>query len=269
MAQPETITSRQNPRVKNLAKLRERSHRLRQERFVVEGVREFSMALHNGYAFEEVYLCAEMLQGETPIRLAEEAAMLGAEVTRLSTLAFEKVSGRENPDGLLGVAVLPERVVDSLKLPEAPILVVVEGVEKPGNIGAIIRSAEGAGASAVIVASEKADIYSPQIIRNSRGLVFSLPVVSETPEYLLNWLRKRELPLVATTPSATKAHWDTDFSKGAALLLGAEHQGLSDFWLKAATEHILVPLKGQADSLNVSATAAIVLYEALRQRSQV
>lgn len=262
----ETITSRQNPRIKNLVKLRERSHRRRQDRILIEGLREIGMALRNGFVLEELY-CGERFRGRAEVdTLLTQAEAAGVEILLLSESALEKVSGREHPDGLLAVGPGPEKVVEQLDLSHHPLLVVVDGVEKPGNIGAIIRSAEAAGADAVIIASDTADPYSPQVIRNSRGLVFALPVLVENADYLAGWLRRLELPIVAADPEAGVVPWQVDLATGAALVLGAEHEGLSAFWRKVADRLIRIPLAGQADSLNVSVTAAVLLFEIVRQR---
>ncbi|MGF1450530.1 MAG: TrmH family RNA methyltransferase [Opitutales bacterium] len=264
----EVITSRQNPRLKNLVKLRERSHRQHQEKFLVEGVREVSMALHNGFTIEEVFLCEDLLRAHDAIALRAEIDSTEIERAYLSAPAFEKVTLRENPDGILAVCTKPELVIDQLQLPENPLLVIIDGVEKPGNVGAIVRSAEAAGAHAVVIADQRGDAFAPFVIRNSRGLVFALPVLCESPDYLAGWLKRRNWPIIAADPEAGSLPWQTRLDGPAAVVLGSEHDGLSAFWKKVADVGVRIPLAGQADSLNVSATAAILLFEAVRQRTR-
>ncbi len=264
----ETITSRQNPRIKQLVRLRERSERLLRDRFLVEGRRELGLALANGFLLETLFVqvpeSADL--DEEAFSLVQQARAQGAEVVRLTAPVFEKVSARENPDGLLAVAVTPQRLIECLPLRSPPLLLVVDGVEKPGNIGAIIRTAAAAGADAVVLADESGDPYSPQIIRNSRGLVFSLPVLAEEPQHLAFWLRQQGMAIVAADPVQGVIHWEADLAGPVALVLGSEHAGLSPFWRSQAGRLVRIPQIGQADSLNVSVSAAVLLFEAVRQR---
>ncbi len=189
-----------------------------------------------------------------------------AEVVRLGEAALERVSTRENPAQVLGVFRIPRKDLSRVRLPPHPLVLVLLGVEKPGNLGAILRSADGAGADLVLVA-EGVDLFSPQVIRNSTGTVFSLPVFPLPQEEAARLLEERGLFLVAATPQGEKVYWEEDYRKGVAFLLGAEDEGLPPGWLARAHARVRVPMRGVADSLNVSVTAALLLYEALRQRS--
>ncbi|NCG09138.1 MAG: RNA methyltransferase [Verrucomicrobia bacterium] len=261
------IQSRHNEQIKNLVKLRERKHRERQERFLVEGLRELSHALDAGYAIECLYYCPEHFPSEAHAefirarRHSEQPTLI-----RLSSEAFEKASLREGPDGIVAVGQQQSHALAELELPKNPLLLILEGIEKPGNLGAILRSADGAGADAVILVDCVLDLYNPNAIRSSQGLLFALPLVTAEREPLKEWLAEHKIRTYATTPAATKKHWDCDYNQATALLLGSEQSGLSDSWIQNADQTILIPMAGQADSLNVAATAAVCLYEARRQR---
>jgi TrmH family RNA methyltransferase len=257
------LTSRQNPRLKQTVRLHERKGRAATGQFIVEGRLELARALEAGLTCAECWQCPEYAGYDAT--LAGQLAGAAAETFRVPRAVFEKLSGREGSDGLAAVFHTPALDAQALALGPAPLIVVLEGVEKPGNLGAIIRSAEIAGAGAVIV-SGGADLYNPHVIRNSRGLAFTFPVLAMEPADALAWLRERGIQLYATTPAATLPHWSADLAAPCALLMGSEADGLSEFWLKQADACIQIPLQGHGDSLNVSVSAAVVLFEAVRQR---
>jgi TrmH family RNA methyltransferase len=186
---------------------------------------------------------------------------------RMSQDAFSKAAYREGPDGIIAIAKQQSHSIQELELPAAPLLLVLEGIEKPGNLGAILRSADGAGADAVILVDCVLDLYNPNAIRSSQGLVFALPIVYTEQAYLSEWLTKHQIQTVATTPDTKSLHWDIDFKKPTALFFGSESDGLTDFWLSHTNERIRISMAGRADSLNVAAAAAVCLYEAKRQRT--
>lgn len=261
------IQSLQNDQIKNLVKLRERKHRDRQERFVVEGLRELGHALGAGFEVEQIYYCPELFSSDQHEAFVDEMRRKGEPpLTRLSQEAFEKASYREGPDGLLATARQQGNALGELTLPEVPMLLILEGIEKPGNLGAILRSADGAGVDAVILVDCVLDLYNPNAIRSSQGLVFALPIINTGRDSLLAWLKGRNIRTIATTPDTKQEHWDVDLKKASALLMGSESDGLSDFWLERADEKVRIPMLGRADSLNVAAAAAVCLYEARRQR---
>jgi TrmH family RNA methyltransferase len=261
------IQSRHNEQIKNLVKLRERKHRDRQERFLVEGLRELSHTLQAGYAVETLYYCPEHFPSEAHAEFIRARRNFESPaLVRISPEAFEKASLREGPDGIVAVGKQQSHALPTLDLPEAPLLLILEGIEKPGNLGAILRSADGAGADAVILVDCVLDLYNPNAIRSSQGLLFALPLITAEREPLKQWLAEHKIQTCATTPAATQKHWDCDYTQATALLLGSEHSGLSDFWIQNADQKLLIPMAGQADSLNVAATAAVCLYEARRQR---
>lgn len=267
--EPLRIESRQNQRLKELVKLVEqRKARAQQQAFVVEGAFEIAQLLKAGMDVAELYVCDDDRRHEREALVRQvRGASPQVKVFEVAAPAFEKVSQREGWDGVLAVAPLRERTLEVLHLPEHPLLLVVEKVEKPGNLGALIRSAEAAGAHALICCDPVTDLYNPHVIRNSRGLVFHLPVAVAEREAVAEFLAQRSIRIVATTPDTPLAHWDCDLRQGVAIFAGAEHEGLSDYWLSRATDKVRIPMAGQADSLNVNVASALVLFEALRQRS--
>jgi len=263
-----TIHSRQNEQVKNLVKLRERKHRDRQSRFLVEGLREIGHAKTAGFEITHLYFCRDFFPGDAHSAFVEDLQKESAfPAVGMSPEAFTKASHREGPDGLMAVAVQQNSILSDLKLPPKPLLLILEGIEKPGNLGALLRSADGAGVDAVILVDCVLDLYNPNAIRSSQGLLFALPVVSAQRDDLYTWLQEQAVAICATTPDTDVAYWDVDYREGVALLMGSESAGLSDFWLDKAKQQIRIPMAGQADSLNVAAAAAVCLYEARRQRS--
>ena len=263
------IQSRQNDQIKNLVRLRERKHRDRQELFLVEGMRELSHALNSTYTVEIVYYCPEHFPTDQHVLFVQGVrSQQKTRLVRVSKEAFTKATYRESPDGVIAVARQQAHLTDQLKLPANPLLLILEGIEKPGNLGAILRSADGAGADAVILVDCILDLYNPNVIRASQGLLFSMPIACMEQTYLSSWLLKQTVQCIATTPNTLDTHWDVNYTKPTALLFGSESDGLSDYWLSRATKRIRIPMSGKADSLNVSAATAICLYEARRQRAQ-
>ena len=264
------IQSRQNDQVKNLVKLRERKYRERQSRCLIEGLREISHALTAGLEITHLYYCSDFFPSDLHATfIAEHKNADKFQVIGMSPDAFTKASHREGPDGLIAIAMQQGNVLADLLLDEKPLLLVLEGIEKPGNLGAILRSADGAGVDAVILVDCVLDLYNPNAIRSSQGLLFALPIVSTDRDTLTNWLDVKNIVGCATTPGSKKLHWEVDYKQGLALFMGSESDGLSDYWLEKATHKIRIPMAGQADSLNVAASAAVCLYEARRQRAKI
>ena len=248
-------------------RLRNARHRHRQGFFLIEGYREINRALAQGLTLHTLYFCRENLKADDANSIVDRAALKGVEVCRLSPSAFAKCSHRENPDGLLAVAPIWETKLEDVRFAASALLLVVESVEKPGNLGNLIRTADAAGADALIVADPVADIFNPNVIRNSQGALFGFPVVVCDNESALAWLKKRGVQVLATSPAANEEYWRADFKVAVAIVVGSEKDGLSDFWLTKATHRIKMPMAGNSDSLNVNAAAAIALFEAVRQRS--
>ena len=262
----EVIQSRQNPRVQALARLRDRAERESRGLFLVEGYRELARAIERQIAVTEIYFCPSMFRGSEAAELVTRARQAGVDCCELGVSAFEKVSGREGPDGLLGVAKIWECSLAKVKLSAKPLLLIAESVEKPGNLGALLRTADSAGCEALIICDPITDIFNPNVVRSSQGALFSMPVAVGTSAEVVAWMRAQGVKSLATTPAATKSFWDVNYQGPTALLLGSEKDGLSDFMLGAADEKISIPQAGLSDSLNVSMAAGIVLFEAVRQR---
>ncbi len=263
---PEKITSLQNPRVKQLVKLRDRRPRDAAGVFMVEGYRQIRRALEKNITLRELYFCPDWFLGENENALIKQAQESGALLIELSKDAFAKVAYRERPDGLLALAPQWKRSLDDLKLPNEPFMLVVEAIEKPGNLGTILRSADAAGCDAVIVCDPVTDIFNPNVVRASTGVLFSVPLVVADSEQVHAWLKARAISTVATTPSAEKLYTDTNLRGPMAVIMGSEQYGLSDFWLENADAPVRIPMAGQADSLNVAMATIITLFEAVRQR---
>ena len=264
----EKISSLQNPRIKQLVKLRDRRPRDEAGVFMVEGYREVRRALEKGVALTELYYSPEWFLGENEPALIEQAAIAGARLFELNKEAFSKVAYRERPDGLLALAPQWKRSLCELNLPADPFVLVVEAIEKPGNLGTILRSADAAGCHAVIVCDPVTDIFNPNVVRASTGVLFSVPLIVTDSQSVHVWLKEKGIRTIATTPSATAIYSDADLRGPLAVIMGSEQYGLSDFWLKEADLPVRIPMAGQADSLNVAMATIITLFEAVRQRTK-
>ena len=261
------ISSLQNPRVKTVVKLRQRSHRDELGVMLIEGYREIRRALDNKHIPTELFTCQELFQGENEPALIDDCRNAGATITECSPPVFRKMAYRDRPEGLLALAPQVSNSLQDLTLPDNPILIVAEAVEKPGNLGSILRSADAAGASAVIVCDRCTDINNPNVVRASIGTLFSLPVVEASTTDAIAWLGEQGIQTIATTPHVDQPYTDIDFTTKTAIILGTEQYGLSEAWLSAAHVKTHIPMLGQSDSLNVAAAATILLYEAIRQRT--
>jgi TrmH family RNA methyltransferase len=262
----EIITSLQNPRLKRLVRLRDRRPRDEEKAFLVEGYREVRRALERNATLDELYFSRDWFLGENEPALLAQAEAAGAKLFELSKEAFAKVAYRERPDGILAVAPQWSRILSDLKLSPAPFILVVEAIEKPGNLGTILRSADAAGCDAVIVCDPVTDLFNPNVVRASTGVLFSVPCVVGESTVVHAWLKERGIRTVATTPAASALYSDSDLRGPLAVVMGSEQYGLSEFWLKNADLPVRIPMAGQADSLNVAMAALITLFEAVRQR---
>lgn len=259
------IASPANPRIKHLVTLRRRRARDSAGVTLVEGYGELGLALSAGVRPLALYYCPELAAPGTQ-SLPGRVADLGAEVLRVSPQAFGKISYRESPDGWLAVVPRVRDDLAALAPGECPLVLVCQGVEKPGNLGAVLRTADAAGVAAVIATDPVTDWGNPNVVRASKGTVFSVPVASATSGELMAWLSRRDLPVVAATPAADMLVPDADLSGPVAIAVGPEKWGLSRDWLERADVRVRIPMFGRADSLNVATAAAILTYEAVRQR---
>jgi TrmH family RNA methyltransferase len=262
----EIITSLKNPRVKQLVKLRDRRLRDEADVFLVEGYREIRRALEKKVPLHELYYSPEWFLGENEPALIAEAQAAGAKLFELTRAAFAKIAYRERPDGLMAVAPQWHRTLDELALPPEPFLLVIEAIEKPGNLGTIMRSADAAGVDAIIVCDPVTDIFNPNVVRASTGVLFAIPLVVAESRVAQAWLRDKKIRTVATTPAAETLYTGADLRGPLAVVMGNEQYGLGEYWLKNADLRVRIPMAGQADSLNVATATLIVLFEAVRQR---
>ena len=261
------LTSPGNPKLKYVVKLRSCGMREETGEMIVEGYRECRRALDNGYRPRIVFHCPDFyLKNENEPALVEECAKLGAEVCSCTKTCFEKIAYKDRPDGLLMVGPHVTVRLADLKLPENALVVVTEAIEKPGNLGTILRSADAAGVAAVIVCDRTTDVHNPNVVRSSTGTLFSVPVAEASSEETLAFLKERGFHILAATPHAEKLHCEINLVGNVAIALGAEQYGLTAKWMDGADLRVRIPMLGLADSLNVSSAATILLYEAVRQR---
>ncbi|HSL42732.1 MAG TPA: RNA methyltransferase [Anaerolineales bacterium] len=256
------ITSLQNPRVKYIVKLREdKRHRRQGALMLVEGYDEIQLALSAGYKPQTIFSAPELVA--RPIEATD------AEHVTVSLAVFEKMSYRENPDGWLAVFPIPDTSLATLNLSPSPLVIVAESVEKPGNLGAILRTADAAHVDALLVCDPRVDVWNPNVVRASRGAVFSVPVVECDNASALEWLRAKRIRILAATPSADVIYSGVNLREPVAISVGTEDEGLSDFWMSNADVKVKIPMLGKVNSLNVSVSTALIIYEAVRQRGTV
>jgi TrmH family RNA methyltransferase len=254
------ITSLQNPRIKHIVKLREdKRQRQRDQLMLVEGFDELTQALGSGLQPEALLTAPELA--------SRSIDMANAETITVTRAVFEKISYRDNPDGWLGIFPIPTRTLEDIQLSSSPLVIVAESVEKPGNLGAILRTADAAHVDALLVCDPRVDLWNPNVIRASRGAVFTVPTVEVESANALTWLRSNKMRVLAATPSATQMYTDVNMKEPLAIAVGTEDTGLTDFWMQNADLQVRIPMLGKVNSLNVSIATALITYEAVRQRT--
>lgn len=267
MTPGQLITSLQNPRIKEVVKLRRRPHRDAVGLLIVEGYREVQRALANHWKPQSLFYCPSLYLGKNEGAVVEQCRAAGAELFECAEAVFRKIAYRDRPEGLLAVGPQIKRTLAELEISAShPLILVTEAIEKPGNLGTILRSADAAGVEAVIVCDRTTDINNPNVVRASLGMLFAVPVVEASSEDALQWLRARGLRILAATPHARQDYTEVDMTRPTAFVLGSEQYGLKSLWMERADEQVRIPMRGQADSLNVAAAATILLFEAVRQR---
>ena len=292
----ETITSGQNPKIKELLALQEKSRERRSAGlFVVEGRRETEHCLEAGFIPDTIFICpeiylsegegvppegratrgteaggprAERVVGSGAVRLLKgvQPSPAGPKIFQVSRNVYEKIAYRGSTEGIIAEMKYRERRLEDIKLSENPLVIVLERVEKPGNLGAVLRSADAAGADAVIICDPLTDLYNPNLIRASIGAIFSRQVAAASSEETIAWLKKNNIQILTAQLQDSSLYYDTPMTGPTAIVMGTESTGLTDIWREAADKHIRIPMLGALDSLNVSVSAAILLFEAVRQR---
>lgn len=258
------ISSLQNTSIKNLVKLNKARERREQNLFVIEGARELSLALASDYFIKQVYVCEELfVTSRYPSLLESIPAEI---VTCITPQVFEKIAYRTSSDGIIALGRPKQHGLCNLKLTDNPFVIILESVEKPGNLGAILRSADAAAVDAVIVCDPQTDVYNPNVIRSSVGGLFSVQTAICTSEEVMEWLQKNKIKSFAAELEAAEYYQDVNFCGRSAIVMGTEAEGLTDAWLNFATQRIKIPMRGKIDSLNVSVSAAVLTFEAMRQR---
>jgi TrmH family RNA methyltransferase len=263
------ITSLQNQRVKDAAKLRDARERRKQKRFIIDGAREVSRAIDAGIELLEAFVCEPLCQTTESRKLLKSLETLPIRQSRVTPAVFEKLAFGKRAEGIVAIAATSERSLADLALPADPLIAVLEGVEKPGNVGAVLRGADAAGVSALIVADGGTDLYNPNAIRASLGAIFSVPVCAAPAAEVRRWLLERRIQIFAARVDGEMPYAAADFTRRAAIVLGSEAEGLSTAWSGEGVITIRLPMRGTVDSLNVSAAAAVLFYEALRQRDAI
>jgi len=257
------ITSLQNQKIKNTVRLLDNSRERRsQNLFVIEGVRELAMAISGGYTIRNVFVCDEITNVEGKKLLDS----LNVHTDSVDRDVYRKIAYREDSDGIIAIAEYKHLSPEMVRLSTNPLVIVVEAIEKPGNLGAILRTADAAGVDAIVVCEPLTDLYNPNTIRSSIGCVFTQQILVCSGEEAYTWLKQSDIKIFAAVLTASHLFYNEDFRQSSALVLGSEANGLSNFWIQHADSLIKIPMHGKIDSLNVSTSAAILTFEAIRQR---
>lgn len=258
------ISSLQNPSVKNLVKLNKARERKNQNLFVIEGARELSLAIAGDYFIKEVYVCQDFFNTSRYPKVLEE--LPSERIIYITDSVFEKVAYRTSSDGIIALAQPKSLKLNDIKLSDNPFVIILESVEKPGNLGAILRSADAAAIDAVIVCDPQTDVYNPNVIRSSVGGLFTVQTAVCTSTEAMEWLQEHSIKSFAAELEAAEFYQDVDFREPSAIVMGTEADGLTDTWINFATQRIKIPMRGKIDSLNVSVSTAVLTFEAMRQR---
>lgn len=263
------LTSLQNPRVKQIVKLRDRRDRDKMDLFLIEGYRELLRAVDAGQKIAELFICPELFLGVNENALIDRVRKQGVPIFACTESVFQKCSYRDRPDGLIAIAHQKHLKLNDLQNVKGhtPFYVVAESIEKPGNLGTILRSSDAAGVDALIVCDRCTDIHNPNVVRASVGTLFTVPVVEAEGQETLDWLRKKGVCIVAATPMADQLYTEIDMTQPLAVVVGTEQLGLTYQWMNHADIHVSIPMLGVADSLNVATATTLLLYEAVRQRN--
>lgn len=261
------IESSHNRRIVSAAQLRKRRERERTGLILIEGARELSRALEGGITISEVFVCPNPAMGAEERGLLAELEARNTRLAEVGPRAFEKISYRDSTSCFVAVAERKEKKLDALSPGDAPLFLVADAVEKPGNLGAMFRTADAAGATGLIISEPRTDVFNPNVIRSSLGTVFTVQLAVAGAEETIAWLEGRGIGIITSTPHGAIPYTEADLRSPCAIVVGSEEQGAGEIWIAASECKVRIPMKGAADSLNVSAAAAVLLYEAQRQRS--
>ena len=256
------LSSTSNPKIKFLLSLEKPRERRKQQLFIIEGRKEIMHALNAGYKIGNIFFCIDQLQESN----LEPDLIKDKLVIPVTQQVFDKIAVRENSGGVIAVAEMKPHNLADVKTTGTPLYLVLESVEKPGNLGAILRTADAAGVDAVIICDPQTDVYNPNVIRSSIGCLFTQTVAIASSTDTIAWLKKNGLAIWCTYLPASQSYHEIDYTKPGAIVMGTEAAGLSQEWIKVASSNIIIPMLGKADSMNVSTSAAVVVFEARRQR---
>ncbi len=256
------ITSTHNPKIKNVLLLEKSRERTKQGVFTIEGLRELGLAIAGRYELLSVFFCPDIVSPETILSLVKDEKLL----IPVEKNVFEKLVYREGTEGIVAVARQKNHLLENIRLREHPLILLLEGVEKPGNLGAILRTADAAGLDAVVICETKADLYNPNVIRSSVGCLFTLQTAVTSAASAIQWLKGNNVKIFVTDLKAAKAYHELDYTRSSAIVMGTESTGISDLWRQEADASIIIPMRGTIDSMNVSNAAAVIIFEAMRQR---
>lgn len=264
------LTSLQNPKIKELVHLRDKPKRDKSGLFIIEGYRELLRAAEGKWTISQLFICPTLFLGTNETALIATLQTAGTSIFSCSEAIFKKISYRDRPDGLIALAEQKTRTLDDLEgfIKDSPFLIVAEAIEKPGNLGTILRSSDAVGVDAMIVCDRCTDIYNPNVVRASVGTLFTVPIIDTTTTETLRWLKERNIAILAATPQASQEFTKVDMTRPLAIAVGTEQLGLSNAWLDEAEIQVRIPMCGVADSLNVAMATTLLLYEALRQRKK-
>lgn len=261
------VTSARNPGIKSIILLRKKHERDKSGLTPIEGIREIKAAIRAGIPLKEAYCCMEIIKGKEGLSLLESLRGLDCGLITVSEHVFSKIAYRSTTGGLIAIGNTRELKLEDLPEDDNPVYLVADNIEKPGNIGALLRTADGAGASAFIASELKTDLFNPNIIRSSLGTVFTVPAAKAAADEAIGWLKERKIKIITSSPDSNLLYTDIDLTLPCAIIAGSENKGISKKWFDASDYIISIPMKGNVDSLNVSTAGAVLLYETLRQRS--
>lgn len=261
------ISSVHNPLIKEIFQLQEKSKaRKKSGLFVIEGMREIEIALKNDYQIEQLLCCFDLINQDY-FETFRTKISKNTQFISISKEVYQKIAYRESTEGIIAVTNAKTHRLEEIKLPENPLIIVLESLEKPGNIGAILRTADAAKVDAVFIADPKTDLYNPNIVRSGVGAVFTNKIAMADSEEIIKLLKNKNIPIFSAILQEAVPYYSVDYSKGAAIVMGTEATGLSDIWRAESDANIIIPMEGQIDSMNVSVATAILIFEAKRQKS--